>query len=252
MRVEASDVTVQIAARTIIEGVNAEVRTGEFVGIVGPNGSGKTTFLKTIYRAIRPRRGAVFIDGANLKELSLRESARRMAVMTQSASTGFDFTVQEMVLTGRTPHKKMLQGDDSTDLAIVAESLERVGMLGFIDRKFNTLSGGERQRVLVARALAQQPKILVLDEPTNHLDIHHQIQLLTLIKSLAMTTFMAMHDLNLAAQYCDRVYVMHSGKVAASGIPMDVFTPALLRDIFDVEARIVEIEDLGRSAIIFL
>jgi len=252
MRISLKDITVTIGAATLVEGVSLDVAPGSFTGLVGPNGSGKTTLLKTIYRAVKPTRGTVSIDGKDIADLSIRETARHIAVMTQSNSVNFDFTIEEMVLTGRTPHKRLLEQDKEADRALVAEALERVGLAAFAKRKFNTLSGGERQRVLIARALTQEPRVLVLDEPTNHLDIEHQLQLVTLVQSLGLTTIMAMHDLNLAARYCDTVHMMRNGRLVASGPPSEVFTEPRLKDVFRVDARIVDIEGIGHKAIIYI
>ena len=153
----------------------------------------------------------------------------------QETPSDFAFTVAEVVQMGRTPHKGMLSSDTQDDARIVAAALLRVNMLGFAERQFNTLSGGEKQRVLVARALAQQPKFLVLDEPTNHLDIHYQLEILELVRSLGITTLVTLHDLNLAAAYCQRLYLLQAGQIVAAGSPGQVLTPALLRKVFLVE-----------------
>jgi iron complex transport system ATP-binding protein len=222
----------------------------EFVGIIGPNGSGKSTLLKTIYRTLKPNAGVVKLDGVPLQKISLKESARKLGVLTQMSTFSFDFSVLETTMMGRTPHKKALESDNDADYQIAWEALERVGMQQYADRKINTLSGGERQRVLMARALTAQPKALILDEPTNHLDIQYQISLLELVKSLGVEVFAAMHDLNLAATYCDYLYVMQHGKVAASGSPSEVLTVDLLREIFKVKADI-QVLDSGRLNIIY-
>ncbi|GAA0971637.1 ABC transporter ATP-binding protein [Acrocarpospora macrocephala] len=232
MRVQLSGVHVEIGG---VSGVDLEVEPGEFVGLVGPNGSGKSTLLRALYRARRPDAGTVRVDGDDVwRTLSARRSAQRTAVLAQHSTDGFDFTVAELVATGRTPHRSA----PAADREIIARALERVGMTGRADRPYATLSGGERQRVLLARALAQQGDVLVLDEPTNHLDIAAQLELLELVHELKITTLAALHDLNLAAAYCDRLYVLAAGRVVAYGPALDVLTPALLLEVFGVRAHL--------------
>jgi iron complex transport system ATP-binding protein len=170
--------------------------------------------------------------------LMRRKVGRRMGVVQQETNTEFEFTVREMVLMGRSPHKGMFDRDSEEDFRIVEEALERVDMLPFAGRSFPTLSGGEKQRVLIARALAQQARFLVLDEPTNHLDIRYQLEMLDLVKGLSVTTLAALHDLNLAAYYCDRLYMLHSGEVVASGAPQEVLHPGLIRTVYGVGSEV--------------
>ena len=252
MELEVRDLSVSIDKRVIIQNVSARVGSRRFVGIVGPNGSGKSTLLKTIYRALKPSSGVVLLDGKSLTDIPLKESARRLGVMTQMSTLNFDFRVEEVVLMGRTPHKKLMETDSDEDYALAHKALELVGMAELAGRKFNTLSGGERQRVLMARALTQQPEVLILDEPTNHLDIQYQLQLLGLVKSLGIEVFAAMHDLNLAAAVCDYLYVMSHGRVAAEGTPENILEPGLIREVFGVESILVDIPGLKRKTIVFI
>ncbi|MEA4892516.1 MAG: ABC transporter ATP-binding protein [Peptococcaceae bacterium] len=252
MEIRTEKVSVRIGDATIIQDLTAKVDNREFVGIVGPNGSGKSTFLKTIYRVLKPCCGAVMLDGKPLSGITLKESAKKLGVMTQISTLNFDFTVEEVVLMGRTPHKKMLEGDSQADYELAYGSLAKVGMLEFARRKFNTLSGGERQRVLIARALTQQPDALILDEPTNHLDIQYQIQLLETVKGLGIEVFAAMHDLNLAACYCHRLYVMSGGRIVASGKPAEVLTEDLLHRVFSVRAKVTRDTETDRLNILYL
>lgn len=214
------------------------VNPSEFVGLIGPNGSGKSTLLKSVYRILKPDAGLITLDHQEVYRLSAKKTARKMAVVSQESPVVFDFTVKEMVLMGRFPQKHFLESDTAEDMEMMERALSQVGMLEFRDRSFMSLSGGEKQRVMIARALAQQTKILVLDEPTNHLDVHHQIQLMDLVKTLNVTVLAALHDLNLAAYYCDRLYVIDSGKIVASGKPEDILTEDLLRDVFHVSTDI--------------
>jgi iron complex transport system ATP-binding protein len=164
--------------------------------------------------------------------------AQQTAVVLQETPTEFDFTVEEMVWMGRNPHQGMFQRETAKDHDIVSEALYQVGMLEFCERSFVSLSGGEKQRVLVARALTQQAQFLILDEPTNHLDIRYQLELLELVKGLGVTTIAALHDLNLAASYCDRIYVVHHGTITAVGTPQDLLQPTLIREVFGVGSRV--------------
>jgi iron complex transport system ATP-binding protein len=236
MKLEIEQVAVELSSRRIVEAVSLSVETGEVVGLIGPNGSGKSTLLRSVYRMLRPAAGIVRLGSDDVWQLSARESARRTGVVVQEMPSDFEFTVAEIVHMGRTPHKGMLSQDTQADEQIVVAALTRVNMLSFAERQFNTLSGGEKQRVLVARALAQQPKFLVLDEPTNHLDIHYQLEILELVRSLGITTLVTLHDLNLAAAYCQRLYLLRAGRIIASGTPEQVLTPELLREVFLVQA----------------
>ncbi len=192
--------------------VDIIVPDGRFVGLLGPNGSGKSTILKAIYRVHRPVAGQVLLDGVDLLSMRPKDAARRIAVVAQESTVEFDFTVFEMVMIGRTPHKRAFDRDDDTDRAIVAEAIERVGCEDLSHRSFNTLSGGEKQRVLIARAIAQGADHLILDEPTNHLDIRYQLEVLELVAGFDMTVLAALHDLSLAALFCDSVCLLADGR----------------------------------------
>lgn len=238
MRLRLADLSVHLGGVPIVSDVDLVVQPGELVGLLGPNGSGKSTLLRTVYRALRPSTGAVWLDERDLwRDLSVGQAARRTAAVVQEPGTDFTFSVVEMVLAGRTPHKRALDRDDSVDAAAVWSALQRVGMAERAHRLMHTLSGGEKQRVLLARALAQQPRLLVLDEPTNHLDVAAQLDQLELLRQLRLTTLVALHDLNLAAAYCDRVYVLRGGRVVAAGPVADVLTPDLLAEVFAVRAH---------------
>lgn len=251
MEITVENLFVRLGKKEILKGVSLEVANGEFVGIIGPNGCGKSTLLKSIYRVIRPDRGSIKINNKLIENYSLKESAKQLGVMTQNSNFNFDFTVEEVIMMGRTPHKKLMEADNDEDFQIVEDSLIKVGMQDFRERHFNTLSGGERQRVLIARALTGQPKMLILDEPTNHLDIHYQISLLELVSGLNIEILAAMHDLNLAAAYCDRIYVMKSGEIVAFGSPEEVLTKGLLREVFNVEAQINSDQKTGKINIVY-
>lgn len=238
MSVQAENVTYRIGQSSILREISIQIPSKRFVGLIGPNGSGKSTLLKMIYRVLQPDTGTVYLDDQNVHKMQMRSVFQRMAVVSQESAPNFDFSVQEIVMMGRTPHKSMFQSDTSEDLAIVEQALSRVDMTEYRKRSFLSLSGGEKQRVLIARALAQQAEIIVLDEPTNHLDIRHQLQLMDLVKHLDVTVLAALHDLNLASVYCDDLYVVQDGRVVDSGTPEEVITPELLRDVFGVVAEV--------------
>ena len=251
MTLHVHEVGWSVDAQRIIDDIRLSVETGAFVGLLGPNGSGKSTLLRCIYRSLKPDAGTISLDGADLLAMPPREVARRMAVVLQETPIQFDFTVQEMVLMGRTPHKSAFDADTSDDWEIVADALAQVNMLGFNERSFGTLSGGEKQRVLIARALAQQSQFLVLDEPTNHLDIRYQLEILDIVRELRVTTLAALHDLNLAALYCDRLYVLSEGRVVASGAPDEVVTADLIYEVYGVRVDVATDPRTGRTHITY-
>lgn len=247
MNLETKSLRAAAGGREILHGIDLEAHTGQFVGLIGPNGSGKSTLLKCIYRVLAPTGGAVLLDGRELGRYTVRQSAQKIGVVAQHNAYAFDFTVGELVLMGRAPHQKPLQRDTAEDRRIAAEALAAVGMAEMQDRSFGTLSGGERQRVVLARALAQKTQCLLLDEPTNHLDIQYQLSMMELVRGLGLTVVAALHDLNLAAAYCDWLYALKDGALAGSGRPRDLLTPALIREVYGVDARVTEID--GRPAI---
>ncbi|MEV6580780.1 ABC transporter ATP-binding protein [Streptomyces sp. NPDC051582] len=237
---------------TLLHGVDLAARPGETVGVVGPNGSGKTTLLRCVHGALRPTAGRVLLDGADAAGLGARDRARRVAVVPQDAAGTFGLTVREVVAMGRSPHKRFWEQDGPDDVRRVGEALRTVGAGGFADRRYDGLSGGERQRALVARALVQDPGLLALDEPTNHLDIRYQLEILGLVRALPATVLLVLHDLNLAASYCDRLYVLSGGRVAAAGTPAEVLTEDLLAEVYGVRTRITTHPDTTGPNIVYL
>ncbi|MBW4716603.1 heme ABC transporter ATP-binding protein [Saccharothrix obliqua] len=235
----------------ILRGVEFAARKGEVHGIVGPNGSGKSTTLRCVYRALTPSGGAVRLDGRPLAAMSIRDTARQLAALTQDSQVEFDFTVAEVVAMGRLPHQSGFDRETARDREVCASALSRVDAAHLADRSFLSLSGGERQRVLIARALAQEPRVLVLDEPTNHLDINHQLAVLALVRGLGVTVLAVLHDLNLAAAYCDRIHVLDAGRVVASGTAEEVLTPEVLADVFRVRAHVVRHPVSGVPQLLF-
>lgn len=236
MNIETKDLKLSIGSNNILKGININVKDKEFIGIIGPNGSGKSTLLKCIYRNLKPSSGVVMIDNKDICSMPMKESAKKLAVLSQHNHYDFDFKVSEIVLMGRSPHKKMMERDSQRDFEIVNDALQKVGMLEFKDRNFNTLSGGEMQRIILARALAQQTDCLVLDEPTNHLDIKYQLQLMNIVKNLGVEVIAAIHDLNIALMYCDKIYVLKDGNIVAYGTPDEVLTKDLIKKVYEVDA----------------
>ncbi|SBW22567.1 iron-chelate-transporting ATPase [Candidatus Protofrankia californiensis] len=237
-RLRLDGVGVRIDAAQIVHDLTIDCPPGAFVGLVGPNGSGKSTVLKTVYRAVRPSSGAVLLDETDLlRDLTPRQSAQKVAALTQEHPHGFDFTVLDVVSAGRTPHKNAWSLMSRADHEIISAVLGIVGMTAHTERTFTSLSGGEKQRVLLARALVQEPSVLILDEPTNHLDISTQLNLLELVRSLGITVLAALHDLNLAAAFCDQLHVLHNGVIVRAGSPREVLTPDLIAEVFRVHAH---------------
>ncbi|UVS80514.1 ABC transporter ATP-binding protein [Actinokineospora sp. UTMC 2448] len=236
----ATDVSFAYDGTPVLAGVSLAARSGGVVGLIGPNGSGKSTLLRVLYSALRPLGGVVLIDGTPVSDLRGRELPRRIAVVAQEAPPELPVTVAEMVLLGRSPHRSSLRSYTADDHRIAATALHRVGMRDHADRGFATLSGGEKQRTLIARALTQQTGHLLLDEPTNHLDIHYQHEILHLVRDLGITTVVVLHDLNLAARYCDHLVLLDSGLVAASGPTEEVLTPEVLEPVYRVTVRTID------------
>jgi iron complex transport system ATP-binding protein len=242
--------SVDLSGRRIVKDIDIAVPDGRFVGLLGPNGSGKSTILKAIYRVQPPAAGRVLLDGADLLSMRPKDAARRIAVVAQDATVEFDFTVLEMVMIGRTPHKRAFERDGETDRAVVAEAIERVGCERLVHRSFNTLSGGEKQRVLIARAIAQGADHLILDEPTNHLDIRYQIEVLELVAGFGMTVLAALHDLSLAALFCDTVCLLADGVVVTTGPPKAVITVEMVRHAYGADVLVVEHPETGTPHLI--
>lgn len=239
MDLRIADLTVALEGQDIVRGLSLDVPSGQIVGLVGPNGSGKSTALRTVYRALKPKAGVVLVGDDDLWRMPLRRSAQRVAALTQEGGADFDFTVAEVVALGRTPHKRGNEPLSDAEQRLCASAMEQMDVLHLAQRGVLELSGGERQRVLVARAIVQQPKILVLDEPTNHLDIRHQIRLLKHLRGSGLTVIVVLHDLNLAAATCDRIGVLSAGRLVASGTPDEVITPEVIANVFGVTTSVV-------------
>jgi iron complex transport system ATP-binding protein len=212
----------------VLEDITFMADRGECIGIIGPNGSGKSTLLKTLSKILKPSSGRVVLSGKELERYSAKELARQMAVVPQDTNIDFDFTCLEVVLMGRNPHLKRFEIEGKHDMEIAKESMMLTSTWHLRERPFSEVSGGERQRVIIARALAQEPAVLLLDEPVSHLDINHQIEILDLVERLkgqrGLVVMIVLHDLNLAARYCDRLMLLHENRILATGSPADVLT----------------------------
>ncbi|MGW0787879.1 ABC transporter ATP-binding protein [Streptomyces sp. NPDC002911] len=248
----AARVSREAGGRIVLDDVSIAPPPGTTVGLLGPNGSGKTTLLRVMAGVLTPGAGVVTLDGRTLAETGRRGVARRVAVVDQHAVTQVDLSVLDVVRLGRIPHRRAWSAPRPEDEGAVREALARTGLADRAGQFWHTLSGGERQRVQIARALAQQPRELLLDEPTNHLDIQHQLELLSLVAALPVTAVVALHDLNLAAMFCDRVTVMREGRVVAGGTPSEVITEELIADVYRVRAVVTPEGPDGRPSVRFL
>lgn len=240
MRLEVQGVGFAYESATVLEGISFQAKPGEMVGVLGPNGSGKTTLLKCMNRALKPKAGTVFVEGKEVAELSHKEIANEMGVVPQNSGVNFPFTALEIVLMGRGPALGRFQRETESDVQVVKDAMRAADVIHLAGRHMTELSGGEKQRVIIARALAQRPKILLLDEPTLHLDVSHQIEILELVRELALkeqlTVIMVTHDINLAARYCDKLLLLQKGRILAAGSVPEVLTPANISVAFNIEA----------------
>ncbi|MDN5919343.1 MAG: ABC transporter ATP-binding protein [Pseudonocardia sp.] len=251
MDLRLDGISVAIDGREIVRELSLDVASGTVVGLVGPNGSGKSTALRCVYRALTPSRGTVWVGDTDLSATSLRDGARAVAAMTQNHGSDLDFTVSELVALGRSPHLRGNRRLGAHDRAVCRRAMELLGVDDLAGRGVLTLSGGERQRVLAARALAQEPEVLVLDEPTNHLDVAHQIGLLSVLRDARITVLVVLHDLNLAAAVCERIGVLSHGRLVATGPPSEVITTALVEDVFGVRASVVTHPQTGAPQLLY-
>lgn len=250
MTLAATDVRWQRGAALVVDGVSLTPEPGDTVGLLGPNGSGKSSLLQLMNGAVKPTSGVVTLDGADMNAVRRRDIAKVVAVVSQHADTDFDLTVADVVRLGRIPHRGAFGGNATADQRAVDAALTHTGLTDKAHRLWHQLSGGERQRAQIARALAQEPRELLLDEPTNHLDIQHQLELLSLVSRLPITSVVALHDLNLAAMFCTKVIVLSRGRVVATGIPSEVLTEELIEEVYNVRAR-VQVDDDRRVFIRF-
>ncbi len=240
LKLEIDNLSFSYAGHSVLKDLELSVNVGEVLSIVGPNGSGKSTLLKCINRILKPKHNTVLVDGKDTSKINLKELSKIFGYVPQSSTSTFPFTVFDVVLMGRRPyiHWSLSERDNE----IVAEMLDYLGIGDLAFRHFNELSGGEQQKVIIARALAQQPKILLLDEPTSSLDIRHQLEILCILKSLTQSkersVIMAMHDLNLASRFSDLMVLLRKGEIFAAGSPEEVLSEANIEKVYGVKCKV--------------
>lgn len=240
--------------KPVLEDINFDLVPGEILGILGPNGCGKTTLLGNLNKNFSPKDGCVMINDTDLEDLKKKEIAREIAVIPQSNEIKFSFTVREIVSMGRMPFQQSFQGESTNDIEIIEDAIKKTGISEMADRYVNTMSGGERQKVIIARAMAQTPKILLMDEPTLHLDVSAQFDVLDMMHSLSrkegLTVVIVSHDLPMVARYCDRVILIHNHMIQAVGKTEDVLTPENMRMVFGVDAELAKDSKNGSTTVI--
>ncbi len=240
---QIEQVSFAYSNQPVLEGINLNVKSGAFLALIGPNGSGKTTLLRLMSKVLQPNRGRVLLEGRPLPELGARELARRIAVINSEQFFDFPFLVREVVAMGRFPHLGRLQRMSDHDWDIVHQAMRMMSADGLQDRPISQLSSGEKQRVIIARALAQQPSVLMLDEPNAHLDINHQMAIFNLLRRLnqhqELTIVVVLHDLTAAAAFCESICLMNRGRIVRTGAPHEVITTDLIRDVYGADLQVV-------------
>jgi len=242
--IETKDLNWAYNGITVLDNVSIDIRFGTFTGILGPNGAGKTTLLKQILNLLQVEKDSILIRGTDIKTYSRKELAKIEAYVPQSVKIDFNFTVEQVVIMGRTPFLGRFDRESKKDIQISEWAMKETGVLELKDKLITHLSGGELQRVVIARALTQEPVILALDEPTSHLDIHHQINILSILRTLAkkegLTIIAVLHDVNHALEYCDNLFLMDQGEIVKSGSPVNVITPEIMKDIYNLNVKITK------------
>ena len=238
MDLTCKNISYSIKDKQILKNVSLNVSGNKFFTILGPNGCGKTTLLKSIYRVLKPSFGEILLNNKNIENISLKDSAKEMAVVAQFNEINFDCNVEDIVMLGRSPHINFLQSEKQNDFDIVKGALRDVGMLDKANRSYSSLSGGEKQRVALARAIAQKPSLLLLDEPTNHLDIKYKLEILHIIKDLNINVLAVLHDIQLACKFSDYLFLMKGGEIKYEGIPRQTVTESSMKDVYGVNCKI--------------
>lgn len=252
---EIEGLTCGYNKKEVLTDVNLVVKEGEFLGITGPNGCGKTTLFRAIMRSLRPMQGRIKLKGEDYSKLTVKEISRRVAVLPQVVDIPFGFSVREFVSLGRYPYLDPFGGYSPHDLKVIHHIMWSTDILHLSDRSVNQLSGGERQRVLLAQALVQEPHLLLLDEPLTHLDIRYQVEILQLLGSLnkeGLTVIMISHDLNLAAEYCDRLILMEGGRIFTAGLPEEVLNPQIVEQVYKTKVVVSRSPVSGKPMILLV
>lgn len=247
----AQNVCWQVGDKAIVDDVSFRINKGQFVGLIGPNGAGKSSLMRCLYRVNAPSSGQVLFEEQDVWQISAKDNAKNMSVILQEHSDHLGLTVQDVISQGLTPHKKLFQWDDASDINQMQTVMQQVDVTELKDKPFQLLSGGEKQRVMLGRALVQNTELLIMDEPTNHLDVHYQTQVMLKVKSLHKTIFASFHDLNLAAAFCDYLLVLDKGKLVASGAPDDVLTQSLIKNVFRTQAIVDKHPENGHPRITY-
>lgn len=240
MNLRVNNLHYSIEGKEIVKGVSLKLDQKRFRTILGPNGCGKSTFLKNIYRVYKPTEGEIYLDEKPRKSYSLKQSAKERAVVAQFNNLAFDCSVYDVVRMGRTPHLKRMEREHKSDLELVDKAIAEVGLTEKKNQSYLSLSGGEKQRVVLARAIAQQPSLLILDEPTNHLDIRYQLTILSIVKRLNINVLAVLHDVQRAYKYSDYIYLRKDGKFVYEGTPGEVITERNIKDVYDVDCKIIK------------
>lgn len=252
IRLNACGISVHMERARILRELTLSVFQGEFVGLIGPNGSGKSTLLRTLAGFLKPSAGEVLLDGEDMAAISRKALARKLAFVPQDLTVDFDFTVREVVGMGRHPYISRFAGENGRDREVIEKAMRETGTLHLSDRSMPSLSGGQRQMAFIAKALAQEPEVLLLDEPISALDIAHQLRVLSVIRKLCdqgLTAIAALHDLNLASRYCDRLVLIREGEVLARGSAEEVMTESCIREAYGVEAVVATDPSTGKPSV---
>jgi iron complex transport system ATP-binding protein len=236
-----------IANKSILNNINLQISPGKFVGLIGPNGAGKSSLLRCLYRFNRPISGQVTFNNHDIWQLKSEDYAKQVAVVLQETPSQFNLSVFDVIALGLTPHKSLFSSITNIDKQKIIQAINTVGLVDHSDQSFESLSGGEKQRALIARAIVQQPQLLIMDEPTSHLDVKYQIQVMELAKSLGVTVFASFHDLNLASAMCDELVVIKNGEITHTGTPTEVLTESMLGDVFGVCAQVNDHPQISKS-----
>lgn len=248
---QVSELTWSAANRLLLSNINFSLTRGLMLGIIGPNGAGKSSLLRCLYRYITPQSGDIIIDGSNIVQFPPKALAKKIAVVQQDTPQHIELSTYQLVSMGLAPHKGLFEFTSKQDKTRILAALDKVGLHSKVHDAFEHLSGGEKQRALIARAIVQQPDLLILDEPTNHLDIRYQIQILELVKSLGISVIASIHDLNLASALCDKLLMLKQGQIVAEGSPDEVLTEATLSHVFGVCSKISPHPQHGKPLITY-